>query len=152
MSDKSKRMSLILDLVEKEVQTAASAFSNAQSRLAVDRLKLEEILSYLNGYANAQQGAGLRLTPEQLIRQRAFIHQLSQAQTQQRLIIAQSERDVEHKKSLWQMAHLKQRAMQDLVKRMADEELAKSDKLEAKLLDEWAQQQFVRRESQLKLH
>ena len=42
--------------------------------------------------------------------------------------------------------------MQDLVKRMSDEAQAQADKKEEKLLDEWAQQQFVRSESHAKLH
>ena len=152
MSDKTKRMSLILELAEKDVESAANTFADAKARLASERHKLEDILDYLNDYAAANEAGNLRLSPEQLMRQRAFVGQLSQAQSQQRLLIAQNEREVEHKKSLWQKAHLKQRAMQDLVKRMSDEEQAHADKKEEKLLDEWAQQQFVRSEAQAKLH
>lgn len=152
MSDKTKRMSLILELAEKDVDSAANEFAGAKARLAAERNKLEDILSYLNDYAAASEAGNLRLSSEQLMRQRAFIGQLSQAQSQQRLLIAQNEREVEHKKSLWQKAHLKQRAMQDLVKRMSDEEQAHADKREEKLLDEWAQQQYVRSEAHAKLH
>ncbi|HEY7774790.1 MAG TPA: flagellar export protein FliJ [Marinagarivorans sp.] len=152
MSDRAKRMGLILELAEKDVDAAATAFADAKAYLASERNKLDDILSYLNDYSATSEGAGVRLSPDQLMRQRAFIGQLSQAQAQQRQLIAQREREVEHKKSLWQKAHLKQRAMQDLVKRMSEEAQAHADKKEEKLLDEWAQQQYVRSDSQVKLH
>lgn len=152
MSDRTKRMGLILELAEKDVDAAAAAFADTKAHLASERNKLEDILNYINDYSATSEGEGLRLAPEQLMRQRAFIGQLSEAQSQQRQLIAQREREVEHKKSLWQKAHLKQRAMQDLVKRMSEEAQAQADKKEEKLLDEWAQQQFVRSDSQVKLH
>ena len=151
-SDKTKRMSLILELAEKDVDKAAEYFAAAKARLASEHNKLNDILEYLNAYAAENEQLGTKLSPEQMIRQRAFTQQLSQAQGQQRQLIATVEREVEHKKSLWQKAHLKQRAMQDLVKRMADDEQMLEDKHEEKLLDEWAQQRFVQHSSQVKLH
>ncbi|WP_054113097.1 flagellar export protein FliJ [Marinagarivorans algicola] len=151
-SDKAKRMSLILELAEKDVDKAAEDFSVVKARLAAERNKLNDILEYLNTYAAENEQLGARLAPEQMIRQRAFTQQLSKAQGQQRQLIATVEREAEHKKALWQKAHLKQRAMQDLVKRMADDAQAMEDKQEEKLLDEWAQQRFAQASSQAKLH
>ncbi|MDZ7923106.1 MAG: flagellar export protein FliJ [Marinagarivorans sp.] len=148
----TKRMDLILDLAEKEVEAAASKFTDAKNKLVSEKNKLDDILAYLNDYTNSSEKAGTRLMPEQMIRQRAFVQQLSQAQSQQRILIAQTERDMEHKKSLWQKTHLKQRAMQDLVKRLSTEDQARLDKVEEKLLDEFAQQQYVRSEAAQKLH
>ena len=151
-SAKTKRLSLILELAEKDVVAAANKFTDAKARVAAEKLKLDDILAYLNDYAELNERPGLKRSPEQMIRERAFIQQLSQAQGQQRLLIAQTERDMEHKKAIWQKAHLKQRAMQDLVKRMEAEELVKVNKSEEKLLDEWVLQQNARTESGLKLH
>ena len=151
-SDKTKRMSLILELAEKDVDKAAEVFTTVKARLAAERNKLNDILEYLNAYAAENERLGARLAPEQMIRQRAFTQQLSKAQGQQRQLIATVEREFEHKKSLWQKAHLKQRAMQDLVRRMADDEQAMEDKQEEKLLDEWAQQRFAQASNQAKLH
>ena len=152
MATINKRMDLILDLAEKEVDAAASKFTDAKNKLTAAKMKLDDILAYLNDYANSSEKTGTRLTPEQMIRQRAFVQQLSQAQSQQRILIAQIERELEHKKSLWQKAHLKQRAMQDLVKRLAAEDQTRLDKAEEKMLDEFAQQQYVRSEAAQKLH
>lgn len=152
MAERSKRLELILELAQKDVDAAADVFTQAKNKLKIECQKLDEILDYLNGYAGSCEKAGTMLSPEQMIRQRAFVNQLSQAQSQQRKLIAQSEQETEGKKGLWQQAHLKQRAMQDLAKRMADEEQWLESKEEEKLLDEWAQQQYVRSEQGFKLH
>ena len=107
MSGKTQRLELILELAQKDVDAAADVFSQAKNKLTTERQKLDEILDYLNDYAAACEGSGTTLSPEQMIRQRAFVNQLSQAQTQQRHLIAQSERTLEDKKGVWQQAHLK---------------------------------------------
>lgn len=142
MTTKTQRMALILDLAEKDVEAAAAALATAKNRVAAEQLKLDDIISYINDYAESQ-AEGIRLSPEHMIRQRAFISQLNDAQRQQRLAIAEAERAFEHKKILWQEAHLKQRAMQDLVKRMAEDDAAIANKREEKLMDEWAARQHA---------
>lgn len=142
MTSKAQRMALILDLAEKDVDAAANALAQAKNRVAAEQLKLDDIISYLNDYAQSQ-AEGIKLSPEHMIRQRAFISQLNDAQRQQRLAIAEAERAFEHKKTLWQEAHLKQRAMQDLVKRMAEDDAAIASKREDKLMDEWAARQHA---------
>lgn len=152
MNQKSQRLSIVLELAEKEVDKAVEKLAKAQNQLSVERQKLDEIVEYLNDYSASCEKSGSIFSPEQMIRQRAFVRQLSEAQTQQRHAIAKAEREVEDKKSLWQQNHLKQRAMQELVKRLVDEETKIATKHEEKLLDEWALQQFQRNIQHSKLH
>ncbi len=136
---RSKRLAVVLELAERAKEKAAKEFEQTRQLVAEEQLKLSQLADYYQDYQQSFTGQRA-MHVQELVKQRAFLQQLSEAQKQQQGTVNRAEALLEQKRGAWQVAHLKHQTLGDLIKRYrADEELA-LDKKEQKMLDEWFQQ------------
>ena len=134
---RSERLTIVRELAERELDEQAEQFRKAQDFYAKELTKLDDLRLYRDGYrkdANNQIGLS---SVDQIARERQFLCQINEAVEQQKKLVEQYEKVVEQKKSVWQTAHLKHRALAELIDRIAKNEDQALGKAEQKLLDEW---------------
>lgn len=137
MAKRSARLALVLQVTERAEQTAAEAFEAAQRSYIAEQQKLEELRLYHADYQSTFTN-GRVMRASDIARQRAFLQKLADAITQQGQMVAQAERVIAQRKSLWHKAHLKHRAMVEHVGKVRLEEQKLLERKEEKMLDEWS--------------
>jgi flagellar FliJ protein len=140
---KSKRLAIVLELAEREKDQAAQAFEQARQQYAQEEQKLAQLEDYYQDYARSFTSTRT-LRVEDLVKQRSFLQQLSQAIQQQQGLLQTVKNAVEQKRQAWQKSHVKHKNLADLITRYRAEEQAVTDKKEQKMLDEWFQQSRAR--------
>lgn len=143
---KSTQLDLVLDLAKNLEDEAGQQLRDAQAQLEREKIQLVELQSYYQGYEQAFSQRIRGIKAASLMRDRAFLNQLSQLQKQQIQAIERASQLVNHKRNAWLEAHSKAQSLQELIdrqRRQADREL---DKREQKLLDDWVQQISFRRD------
>ena len=138
---RSKRLQVVLELAEREKDAAAQAFEQAQMQFTQEQHKLTQLSDYYRDYESSFS-ARRDLRASDLMQQRNFLQQLSQAQQQQQAVINSVERLLEEKRELWHKCHLKHQKLAELIARYRSEEEAALAKKEQKVMDEWAQRVF----------
>ncbi len=145
---KSKRLQIVLDLAEQAEHDAAEAFEMARKLKIQDEQKLYELNQFYEDYEMDFRRPQPFLRAEEMQRQRGFLVQLCEARDQQQQILEHRTKVLESKQTLWQTAHLKRKALNDLIERLKLDEARELDKKEEKMLDEWfaqtAQQRIER--------
>ncbi len=134
---RSKRLQLVLELAQSTEDKASEAYEMANGLYQSDVKKLEELCGYYDEYEHTFSNSPRCMRAEEIVRQRGFLMQLSDAKAQQTQIIAQRKKIADLKKSAWQKAHLKRRAMSDLIARLKVDEEKLLSRKEEKMLDEW---------------
>lgn len=137
---RAKRLQLVLDMAEHVEQKAAGAYQMARDLWQEDQLKLEQLQRYYDDYEASFSGSSRALRAEDIVRQRGFLQQLSEAKHQQRQTIQRRSAVAEHKKQAWHKAHLKHKALRELVTRLQCEESNELSRKEEKLMDDWCSQ------------
>lgn len=141
---RSKRLAVVLDLAVREEEAAAKTFQHAQRIYAEEQHKLTQLREYFAEY-QSHFASIKQLRVEELVKQRSFLQQLTQAQNQQQAQLQRMAELLEQQRQTWQRAHLKRQKMAELIERYkADENLALG-KQEQKMLDEWYLQSISRR-------
>lgn len=148
---RAKRLEVVLELAERDEQEAARALETARLNKEQDEQKLLELIQYHEDYELAFKQPLPLIRAEQMQRQRGFLVQLSQAREQQEMIVKKRCDLLGQKQQLWQRAHLKRKAMAELIDRMRNDEARTLDKKEEKMLDEWFTQSAQRRAENLAL-
>lgn len=136
---RSKRLAIVLELAERELEAAAQAFEKARRFCLEEEQKLTQLEDYYADYQQAfASGGSMRV--QDLMKQRNFLEQLAQAKRQQQGAIRTAQLNLEGKRQAWQKCHLKHKNMAELISRYRAEEDAVMAKKEQKMLDEWFQQ------------
>ena len=99
---------------------------------------------YRDDYRNAANSQSGLTSVDRIARERQFLCQINEAVEQQKKLVLQFEKVLEQKKQVWQTAHLKHRALADLIDRIAKDEDRALEKAEQKILDEWFAQSSSR--------
>ena len=142
MSERAKRMDLLVMLAQREEDKYVVAFQKKQLAIEEQEIKLEELKGYYENYNQQFSQNTQNVRVEELISARGLLSRLADAQNfqMQQVIIAKEQRDVAKKQ--WQEKRLKHQSLIDLQSRFKIEELAENDRAEQKKADEWSSLAF----------
>lgn len=143
---RAKRLQVVLELAEQHERTAADALEQAREQKDLDEKKLEELSQYCEDYELAFRRPQPFMRADEIQRQRGFLVQLHEARDQQLRIVEQRIKVFNSKQQIWQKAHLKRKAMGDLIVRFKQDEARVLSKQEEKMLDEWFNQTAPQRQ------
>lgn len=141
---RAKRLSLVLDIAERAENKAAEAFEMARRLLQEDQDKLADLQRYYADYEQSFSQPTL-LRAQDIMQQRSFLQRLAEAVRQQEQIVERRGSIAESKQKDWRTAHLKRRALQELIERVRADEQKVLTRKEQKMLDEWFSQSALRR-------
>lgn len=142
---RSERLGVVLDLATKTADKAAEVVAKVRQQLLAEEQKLEDLRRYYNEYEKVFSTQQTAIRALDMARQRAFLGQLTQAQQQQLVVIDQRRGLLAAKQKIWQVAHLKQQAIAQLIERLKKDENLALTRKEEKRLDEFTQQASRRR-------
>lgn len=140
-----KRLKMVLDIAESTENKAAEAFEMARRLWLDDQEKAAELQRYYQDYENAFTQPSIRLRAQDIAQQRGFLQQLAQAVQQQAQVVERRRTIADAKQANWRTAHLKRRALEELVARVRADEQRSLTRKEEKMLDEWFNQTAQRR-------
>lgn len=136
---------MVLDIAERTENKAAEAFEMARRLWLEDQEKMADLQRYYQDYETAFTQPSIRLRAQDIAQQRGFLQQLAEAVRQQAQIVERRRAIADTKQVDWRTAHLKRRALQELVARARADEQRHLTRKEEKMLDEWFNQTAQRR-------
>ena len=141
-----KQLQLLVQVQKDKEEKLLANFTQAQQFLQTCNERYQGLADYRTDYIRQTQQRGAEgIQSRQFNQYLNFITKLDQALEQQNLQIQQAQRVVDMRRTAWLTMQKKRKAIELLI----DKELAASqqrqNKLEQKLLDEIATQQFFRR-------
>jgi flagellar FliJ protein len=142
---RSKRLNMVLDIAERAENKAAEAFEMARRLWQEDQGKMADLQRYYQDYETSFTQPAQRLRAQDIAQQRNFLHQLAEAVRQQAQIVERRKSIADNKQHDWRTAHLKRRALQELIARVRADEQRVLSRKEEKMLDEWFNQTAQRR-------
>lgn len=142
---RAKRLNMVLDIAERTESKAAEAFEMARRLWQEDQEKMTDLQRYYQDYETAFTQPAARMRAQDIVQQRGFLQQLAEAVRQQAQVVERRRTIADHKQSDWRTAHLKRRALQELVERVRADERRILTRKEEKMLDEWFNQTAQRR-------
>ncbi len=137
---KSTRLQPVLHLAAQRKQQAEQLLGQAQQQMVAEQAKLLQLEDYAREYGqdmNAQAGRGVTIAV--LLRLQQFMSRLELAIEQQKQQLVICEQRIVQAKSQWQMLHGRHRAMDTLIARTRQDEIARDDKRLQKEVDERSQ-------------
>jgi flagellar FliJ protein len=141
-----KQLQLLVQVQKEKEEKLLANFVQAQQFLQTSNERYQGLADYRTDYIRQTQQRGAEgVQSRQFNQYLNFITKLDQALEQQNLQIQQAQRVVDMRRTAWLAMQKKRKAIELLI----DKELAASqqrqNRLEQKLLDEIATQQFFRR-------
>src|SRR5690606_9788953 len=112
---RAKRLNMVLDIAERTENKAAEAFEMARRLWLEDQEKMADLQRYYQDYETAFTQPSIRLRAQDIAQQRGFLQQLAEAVRQQAQIVERRRAIADTKQVDWRTAHLKRRALQELV-------------------------------------
>lgn len=138
-------MDLVLDFAERAEKKAAEAFEMARRLWQEDQEKMTELQRYYEDYEHTFTQPAIRVRVQDIVQQRGFLQQLAEALRQQEQVVGRRRAIADSKQTAWRTAHLKRRALQELIERIRVDEQRVLGRKEQKMLDEWFAQTAQRR-------
>ena len=134
---RSARMRIVVELAEREENTAAKACEEAKQAVLSARKQLHELESYYSEYQSkfAHQKNGLRSRDMQS--QREFLSRLSSAKESQALHIGELDKVYEALKGKWYTCMIKRQNLEKLIASYKLEEASVENLKEQKIIDDW---------------
>lgn len=142
---RATRLNMVLDIAERAENKAAEAFEMARRLWLEDQEKMVDLQRYYQDYENAFTQPTMRLRAQDIAQQRGFLQQLAEAVRQQAQVVERRRTIADTKQVDWRTAHLKRRALQELIQRVRADEQRLLTRKEEKMLDEWFNQTAQRR-------
>ena len=142
---RAKRLNMVLDIAERAENKAAEAFEMARRLWLEDQEKMVDLQRYYQDYENAFTQPTMRMRAQDIAQQRGFLQQLAEAVRQQAQVVERRRTIADTKQVDWRTAHLKRRALQELIERVRADEQRLLTRKEEKMLDEWFNQTAQRR-------
>lgn len=136
MISRSKRMTVVLDLAQREQGLAAKNLEAHQQQLNQEQARLQQLESYYQDYESKVGSVQTTLRASELANNRRFLGRISEAKCQQQVQITQLRKHYEAAKQHWMTCHLKQENLVKLIERYRQEEGLAQEKSEQKQLDE----------------
>lgn len=139
---RSKRLSVVLDLAERQKDAADRFLAESQQRLQHAELQLLQLQNYMLEYQQQFTEAGQKgLTTDQLQQHQAFIGRLEQAMRQQHETIRVAQQQLEQVKQYWQGVYARYKGIEKLTAKAKHSEQMLLDKREQQESDERSQRQ-----------
>ncbi|MBW3164290.1 flagellar export protein FliJ [Ferrimonas balearica] len=146
MSDPNQ-LAQVLGMADKALEKAALDLRSAHSAVQALKQQLTQLQNYRWDYVKqAQQQAGTTLQASHYQQYHHFIAKLDAAITQHIARVRQAEAAAQQRQTLWQQAHQRQQAIALLLEKNRTRAAALAEKRSQRELDEFALQQFVRRQ------
>ncbi|RDE22416.1 flagellar export protein FliJ [Motiliproteus coralliicola] len=137
---RSKRLRPVQHLAERRRKEAEQQLGAAQQQLLAEQQKLVQLEQYLADYQQSLLQTGRDgVAIDQLQRLQSFKHRLLDALAQQRRQIEFCRQLLDRAKQTWHQASGRERAMESLIDRAAQQEARDEEKLLQKQIDELAQ-------------
>ncbi|WP_298440426.1 flagellar export protein FliJ [uncultured Ferrimonas sp.] len=141
-----KQLRKVLVMVDKALEQAGLELRQARSTEAALQEQMDELQRYRWDYVKqAQQKAGTTLQASEYQQFHYFISKLDTTISQHVVKQRSATEAVTHKQQLWQEAQQRQQALQLLIEKAEQQQLAAQAKREQGALDEFATQQYLRR-------
>jgi len=137
---RSKRLKVVLEQAERNENEAARDYQDASAAYQGEVQKLDELRQYYRDYEATFNSQVSPQRPQEIIRQRAFLNQLSEAQISQQHVISQRQDILSKKRDTWHQTYLKKKSLTEFIESLKMDEQKELDKKEEKLLDEWVLQ------------
>lgn len=145
MADKA--LHLVLDQHKKHEQTASLEFAQAQQQLAEFRKQFANLQNYRNQYLQQMHDKGASgLYADSFGHYQKFVAKLEAAMVQQQQALPQVMNQVDVKKRNWIAMQNKRKAVESLIAKRELAAQVKANKLEQKMLDEFANFQFYKKQ------
>ena len=140
MKKRSNRLKVVLDLAEKRKKDAEKFLGEQLQRVENDKFQLAQLETYLTEYQQ-QYSVALQSgqSPYALQNFQAFMHKISAAIEQHKRSMQTNKNQLEQVRRYWAQMNGKFKAVDSLVEKAKDEELAAEDKALQKQLDERSQ-------------
>ncbi|QUN06858.1 flagellar export protein FliJ [Shewanella yunxiaonensis] len=135
-------LKLAKDAEEQAALKLKAAQFEHQKRLNQLQALRDYRLDYMRQLA-AQQGQPIRADYYQQFHR--FVRQVDEAIKQQLAVVAEADRQKQHRQQHWMEKQQKRKAVEMLLEKKALQRQQRADKQEQKLIDEFAAQQFLRR-------
>jgi flagellar export protein FliJ len=135
---RAKRMKLVLQLAERSEQEAADALQQYREKLQQAQAQLQQVADYQAEYIAQLNEKKSPKNASEMLNDRQFLQQLSEAEQAQQERFIQLERQQPHFLSNWQTFYQRRKNIEKLIVRLnkSDDELA--DKQLQKEMDELA--------------
>ena len=141
-----KQLQLLVQVQKEKEEKLLANFVQAQQFLQTCNDRYQGLADYRTDYIRQTQQRGAEgVQSRQFNQYLNFITKLDQALEQQNLQIQQAQRVVDMRRSAWLAMQKKRKAIELLIDKELSASLQRQNRLEQKLLDEIATQQFFRR-------
>lgn len=141
---RSKRMAVVVDISQRELNELAEHLGKQQSQLEQEHQKLQQLNEYNNEYVESLKA--VRHTHVQAIqRQRSFIERMNLACKQQQGMIDQLQSHCDTTLERWNLQSQKTKKLEELVERYQHEEQQQQDKAEQNQIDDLVTQRISQR-------
>ena len=107
---RAERLQPVLHLADKHLKDAADQLDAVRKHIQLEEKKLADLEQYMLDYTENFNQNPAR-TAQDLVRQRSFLQQISQARNQQQQVIGKYRQILQQKQKIWQKAYLKQQAI-----------------------------------------
>ena len=132
---RAKRFELLLELQRKNEAQAAEALAACVSRLNDERNRIESLEIYYREYQQRFADSRLRLRAKDLMAQRSFLQQISDACSQQRKAVELAEQQLAAGQQTWRAEHLKTENLARYREKLLQQDATLADKKEQRDLD-----------------
>lgn len=146
-----KRIQLLIDLAKTDQDKAFEIFGLSQSQLVESQQQLEALKEYLKEYIATMYNPKGSIAVSKLQTSQGFLDKFHIAMQSQKDKIIKFEARSNLTKSAWIESQAKYQAMKNLYNKIQSKENIKANKIEQKLLDDLAAQQFIQRNKQNRL-
>lgn len=137
---RADRLSVVLDLAERQKQAADRYLADSQQRLQQAEAQQIQLQNYMLEYQQQFTQAGQQgLTTDQLMQHQAFIGRLEQAMRQQKETIRVAAQQLEQVKQHWQTVYARYKGIDKLTEKARLSERQLLDKREQQQIDERSQ-------------
>lgn len=145
-----RQLTVVVEIEQKKENKLASDFQQAKQHLDMNQQKLDGVQQYRLEYMQQlHEKATVGIEGNYYSQYQEFVKKLEAAAEQQVGVIATAKKVVEQRKQLWLQQQQKRKAVELLIEKYELELLAKQNKAEQQLLDEFATNQFFRRSTSL---
>lgn len=142
---RSERMKPVLKIAENRERVSVKRLNEWQQLLTIQENKLLELREYRDEYTqHFQMNTTQGMSTVRMQDYRIFLHKLNQAIEEQAKVVRQTHEDCESCRKQWQVIHGKTKAVDHLVDRFKEQELADIERAEQKESDERGQYQKTR--------
>ncbi len=137
---RTERLDPVVQHVDKKQEAALKEVALSQSRMEVEKNKLQQLNAYHSEYLNRQQQSSCSVM--ELQEYHRFLDQLNLTIKQQLEVIKRCELELEQKRKIWQETLVNSNAMHKAVENLQQQEDFLQQRIEQKALDEFSQRKL----------